>query len=744
MSAFGGFFRKIGAFFTTRRIDLNLILALVVIVLVNVVGQQAYLRVDLTEDNVYSLSPVSENVMGSLEDPMKVKVFFSEDVPATYTPVRRYLTDMLRQYESVGEGRFSYEVFSMTGQDGQQQASEYGVRPIQIREVRADEFQQKQAYMGAAILYGDTIETINQITSTQGLEYRLTTTMQNMVRQVNALAGVQGQVETLVYASQNLSQLQIKGLDSLESDFQSMFQQLNSRSGGKLSFTIQRPTESEVEEVVDRYGMQRLTWRSRESQQQSGQGAQNAGVLGVVLRYQDQFEVVPIDIRQTLLGGYQLEGMESVRTKIENKLSVLVQANPSIAYITGHGEKSLSDARRGAGRLRQLTQGLYQLEELDLSQNPIPADTQTVIINGPRQQFSQWELYQLDQFLMRGGSLMVLADPFQQQRSRRTRRPSYEPIATGLRELLSSYGIEISRSYVMDTEAYVSRQQGRQDVKVHNAPLLADDGLTEESVITRDLTQVLFLNSAAVSYPGAPGSGDGQESGNGTVDYQWLARSSEQSWEMTENITLNPMMIRPPSSGSDMRPYTLAAQAEGRFASHFDEAVEPPEGFGESSQDGGEGADGEQQASQAAGDGAGAGTEGESEGNANADTADVVTRGHLEEATNAGRIIAAGTSEIAGAQLLGQQQQGGQSPNVIMVQNMIDYLNGNLQVPPMRTKGLQVNRLDETVQTTRTLIRLLHVVAVPAAVVLAGLAVWIGRRQYQRRIQEMLQTGGTE
>jgi hypothetical protein len=639
---------------------------------------------------------------------------------------------MLRQYESVGQGRFSYEIFSMTGQEGQQQASEYGVRPIQIREVRADEFQQKQAYMGVAILYGDTIETINQITSTQGLEYRLTTTMQNMVRQVNALAGVQGQVDTLVYASQNLSELQIKGLDSLESDFQSMFQQLNSRSGGKLSFTMERPTESEVEEVVDRYGLQRLTWRSRASQQQSGQGAQNAGVLGVVLRYQDEFEVVPIDIRQTLLGGYQLEGMESVRTKIENKLSVLVQANPSIAYITGHGEKSLSDARRGAGRLRQLTQGLYQLEELDLSQNPIPADTQTVIINGPRQQFSQWELYQLDQFLMRGGSLMVLADPFQQQRSRRTRRPSYEPIDTGLRGLLSSYGIEISRSYVMDTEAYVSRQQGRQDVKVHNAPLLADDGLTEGSVITRDLTQVLFLNSAAVSYP---------DSGNGAIDYQWLARSSEQSWEMTENITLNPMMIRPPSSGSDMQSYTLAAQAQGRFASHFDEAVEPPEGFGEPSQDGGEGADGEQQAGQAAGDGAG---DGGDAGNANGETAEVVTRGHLEEATNAGRIIAAGTSEIAGAQLLGQQQQGGQSPNVIMVQNMIDYLNGNLQVPPMRTKGLQVNRLDETVQTTRTLIRLLHVVAVPAAVVLAGLAVWIGRRQYQRRIQEMLQTGGTE
>jgi hypothetical protein len=251
-------------------------------------------------------------------------------------------------------------------------------------------------------------------------------------------------------------------------------------------------------------------------------------------------------------------------------------------------------------------------------------------------------------------------------------------------------------------------------------------------VITRDLTQVLFLNSAAVSYP---------DSGNGAIDYQWLARSSEQSWEMTENITLNPMMIRPPSSGSDMQSYTLAAQAQGRFASHFDEAVEPPEGFGEPSQDGGEGADGEQQAGQAAGDGAG---DGGDAGNANGETAEVVTRGHLEEATNAGRIIAAGTSEIAGAQLLGQQQQGGQSPNVIMVQNMIDYLNGNLQVPPMRTKGLQVNRLDETVQTTRTLIRLLHVVAVPAAVVLAGLAVWIGRRQYQRRIQEMLQTGGTE
>jgi hypothetical protein len=70
---------------------------------------------------------------------------------------------------------------------------------------------------------------------------------------------------------------------------------------------------------------------------------------------------------------------------------------------------------------------------------------------------------------------------------------------------------------------------------------------------------------------------------------------------------------------------------------------------------------------------------------------------------------------------------------------MVDYLNGNTSIPPMRTKGLQMHRIGETTAAERTLIRMIHVVLIPLGVVAIGIAVWLRRRNYQRSIQRMME-----
>lgn len=698
-----------------KRVNINLLLALLVVVLVNVVGQRAYLRFDLTSRDVYSLSPVSRELVSTLENPLRVHVFYSDDVPAVYGTVRQYLTDILSEYENAAEQNFTFQVHSMGSESDRQAASEYGVNPIQIREVRQDAYQQSQAYMGAALLYGDRIEVVNEITSTQGLEYRLTTTMQSMVSAVDALAGISGQVQMEAYASQNLEQIGIQGLSDLESTLNSVHQTLNEQYAGKLAFDFSRPSDpARIEELANRFGLQRLTWQSQT-------GGEEIGVLGIVLRHDDRFESLPIQIARTL-SGYQIEQTEQIRTRIEDSLTVLVQANPSLAYITGHGEKALSDSQRGAGRLQALMQDRYQIEEVDLSSSSIPEGAQTVIINGPRQQFSEWELYQLDQFLLRGGSVLAMVDPFRQVGGQQ-QRPQYMPINTGLRDVLAHYGVEPQQNYALDTESYVARQQQREDVQVYNAPLVSGDRLARNNPITSGLNQALFLNTSSLRYPGsAEDAGSGSESaisGQEGVTYDWLARTSENGWLMSENITLNPMMLRPPQN-QRRQSAIVAAVAEGTFSSYFSEPVPPPEPESEESGDGEEGTQAEQQPQQAE-----QGTE-------------IETGAHLSRGTSPGRLLVAGTSEIAGAQLLGQGQQ---TPNTILIQNMVDWLNGNEAIPPMRTKGLGASQLGETSQATRTMIRIVHVVLVPALTVVVGLLVWLRRRQLRRYIQHRLQQG---
>ncbi len=683
-----------------RTRDLNLILALALIVLVNVVGQRAYLRFDLTERNVYSLSPVSREVASTLNSPMQVKVFYSSDVPATYQTVRRYLVSLLDQYEAAG-ARLSYEIYPMTRPSHEQEAQDYGVRPVQIREIRSDEFQQTRVHMGAAFIYGDTIETINRIASTQGLEYDLTTTMQKMVREVDALAGAEEPVGMTLYASENLADLEINGLGELSGALEEIAGRIDERSAASLEFTSERPSEpSRIEALIEQYGLRRLRWGPQDTR------GEKTGVLGVVLSYRDRVEVVPVEIVRTLLGGYQVQASEGLSARIEEQLGALMGVSPTLAYVTGHGEKSLRDPRQGAGALARLLGDRYQPQPVDLSSNPIPADARTVIINGPREEFSEWELYQLDQFLMRGGSLLVLADPFEQQRSRGMPQATYDPVNTGLGNLLSSYGIELGENYVLDENSFVSRRQGGQDVQVYNAPQLSDSSLSDESVVTDYLQQVLFLNTSTVSTGGSAGSD--------SIRYLPLAQSSERSWVMRENIRLNPMLLQPPQSEEKFSRRTLALLAEGSFSSHFDGAAEPPEGWG---QDGGNSAEGGQEATGALG-----------------------SRSFLRSAVSPGRIIVAGTSEIAGPQLLAQPQQGGRTtPNAIFVQNIVDYLAGRPNVPPMRSKGLQENRLEETSAATRSFIRLAHVVFVPFIVVVGGLLAWGGRRRYQQRIQNLIQ-----
>ena len=583
-----------------KRININLLLALLVVILVNVVGQRAYLRFDLTTQNVYSLSPVSEELVSTLDNPLRVHVFYSEDVPAQYGTVRQYLLDILNEYEAAADRSFTYRVHSMSSQSDRQAASDFGVSPIRIREVRQDEFQQSQAYMGVALVYGDRIEVVNELTETQGLEYELTSTMLNMVNAVDALAGISGQVQLVVYASQNLEQIGIEGLGDLEQTMSSVHETLNEENAGKLAFNFNRPSEqSRIEDLANRFGLQRLTWQPRDG------GSEEVGVVGVVLRHNEDAESAAIQISQTLT-GYQLESAESIKSRIENKLTVLVEANPSLAYITGHGEKSLSGRRGGAGQLRGLLEERYELQQVDLSNQEIPEGTQTVVINGPRENFSDWELYQLDQFLLRGGSVLALVDPFQQSGGRR-RRPQYTPITTGLGELLTHYGISPQQNYAMDTESYTARQQNRQDVQVYNAPMVQRGGLSSTNPITAGLNQVLFLNSSSVLHPRGQSSGEqgNQENAAGSggagsdasgndgsevtalegVEYTQLAHTSKDGWLMTEDITLNPRMLRPPQD-QQRSSATLAVVAEGTFSSYFDEPVTAPAPEGDAQQDG--------------------------------------------------------------------------------------------------------------------------------------------------------------
>src|SRR5262245_25923403 len=89
----------------------GLIAVLLVVLLVNFVLGAARGRVDLTDGKLYTLSPGTRSVLGKLEAPVKVRLYFTQgaEVPLPIKAYGRRVEDMLGEFRQAGRGKVLLE-----------------------------------------------------------------------------------------------------------------------------------------------------------------------------------------------------------------------------------------------------------------------------------------------------------------------------------------------------------------------------------------------------------------------------------------------------------------------------------------------------------------------------------------------------------------------------------------------------------------------------------------------------------
>lgn len=89
-----------------------------IIVLLNVLGMRFFTRVDLTKNQTYTLSQVSKDLVGNLQDNLVIKAYFSDNLPAPYNNLRRQVRDILDDYRTYSNGYLNYEFYNPIGESG--------------------------------------------------------------------------------------------------------------------------------------------------------------------------------------------------------------------------------------------------------------------------------------------------------------------------------------------------------------------------------------------------------------------------------------------------------------------------------------------------------------------------------------------------------------------------------------------------------------------------------------------------
>ena len=663
-------------------------LFIVFLLLLNIVSYNSFFRLDLTEPKSYSLSKPSKQVVKNLQEPLTIRVFFDKNLPTPYNSVAQYVEDLLAEYDGVANKNFSVINMDLSKEDSLAMASDYGLSQIQIQEIKNNEVGFKQVYMGLVLSYGDSIETLDSITSTEGFEYKLTTKISKMISTADTLANLKQdeKINVTLYFSPVLKNMGISGCAELEEIVETTFKEVNKQNKDRLDYKVVNPSESETIEFVQKYGIQAIQYKS--------ENQQKVAALGLVVEYNDDFRVIPVQIERSLF-GYVVSGLETIGESINESLQSLMSNVQSIGYVTGHGELSLQDERQ-ALNFNKMVSAHYQIEELNLVENDIPMNMSCIVINGPKADFAEEELYKIDQFIMRGGNVMFFVDSLVEQGGSPYQAAEYVPNELNIDKLLNKYGVKRNYDYVMDTNCYSTSSPEYGKVNLYWAPIMQKDSLAKKSVITQNLGYLIFLQNGSLDISGAEN--------NSNLKSTVLVKSSPESWAQSERIMLNPIFMTPPEA-SNFAPQNIAVMIEGKFDSAY---TEKPE-F-ETSDESAEATE-----------------------NQTKDENQLTTENHLASAKLPGKIFVTGSSYVTTYQILDGQDT---SPISMFFLNVIDYLNGNEEVCTMRTKGLGINVLTIKSPALATIAKYFNQFGLVILVAVAGLIVVRSRAKRRKQIRE--------
>lgn len=683
----------------------------VVIVLVNMASMGLFFRLDLTSNKIFSLSKPSKQVVSSLSEPLTVKAFFTGKVPAPYNNIERYLRDLLQEYSLHNNKYFNYQFFNVSGEEdekakkNQELASSYGIYPIQIQNIEKDEVKFQKAYMGLVLIHGNMIETIPTITSTEGLEFTITSKIQKMNNKISALLNLKEKVKVKLFLSSSLQvvgpYMNLTGLSEIPGAIENIVRKLNEKNFDKLEFANIDPTSNpSLIKEAEKNNILALQWD--EFRDRTGRMiSKNKGYAGIVVQYGGNAENIQLlqVFRLPLFGTqYQLSKMDEVEKSIDETVENVVNVNEEIGYLSGHGAPELGAMDFPLSNFSKLMSEGYTLKPVDLKKESVPEAMPSLIIAGAKEKFSDYELYQIDQYLMKGKSLAVFVDSFNEINQR-----SYLPINNGLEKLLAHYGVSVGKSYILDENCFkqnIPEAFGGGQQNLYFAPIIKNEFINKKVGFLKNIKGLVMLKASPIEL-------DEERIKNNGLKVEKLFSSSERSWEISGNINLNPMFSSPPKEENKYKQMTMACVLDGSFPSYFADKPIPEK---------------EEEKEEADKD------------DKHIDMSNVKSDEITIKKGKPGKVFVIGTSEILMDNVL---DKNGAGPNAQFVMNVIDYLNNREAYAVMRSKSQGFNPIKDIKPDSKMLIKTTNIVGLPVLVVLAGLVVWLRRRSRQRVIQQI-------
>ena len=176
-----------------RRIQLYMaaLMLFAIGVVTNMILQAWPMRIDMTQNQMFTLSSATRETLGDLDDIVSITFYVSDQLPTPVQVNRQLIEDTLDDYVKFGHGKVKLSVVAPESDDTlTQKAIEDGVQQIQFNTMAEGRFAVESGFMGMVISYGDESESIGFVSDTSNLEYDLTRRIRKLTNDTPHTIGI--------------------------------------------------------------------------------------------------------------------------------------------------------------------------------------------------------------------------------------------------------------------------------------------------------------------------------------------------------------------------------------------------------------------------------------------------------------------------------------------------------------------------------------------------------------------------
>jgi len=544
------------------------------------------LRLDLTEGRQYSVSKATTDILGQLQEPLLIRGYFSARTHPLLAPLVPRMRDLIREYEEAGGGRIRVE-FIDPAQDpaAEEEANKlYSISPTPFQVADRHQSAVVNAYFNVLVSYGDQHETLGfsdliEVRSSANTgpevmlrnpEYDLTHAIKKSLSNYrmggNLFDGLNEQVEFIGYVSNDA--LLPQPLRDYRKAITVTLEQAAAASGGKFSYRYIAPEARDgtvARQIREEWGFKPMV---------AALGSDDEFYFYLTLA--DSRQVVQLPTDSFDANGFRLL-LDSGLKRFARGLS------RTVALVLPSVDAQMADYHLGAPTFRNLERAVarsYSIELEDLSDGTVAPQADLLAVVAPHQ-LGDAEVFAIDQFLMRGGTVILATSPYTTELS--GGRLQLQDWPSGLESWLAHMGMSIGDSLVLDAQnapfpAPVLRQSGGyefRDVKMIDYPFFLDvrpPGLSASHPITANLPQVTMAWPSPIVVAANQGR---------TVEP--LLRSSRRAWE-SDDTDIMPTLgtgsatsYAPPAGEiKKANRFLLGLSMDGRFDSYFAHGEIPP------------------------------------------------------------------------------------------------------------------------------------------------------------------------